>query len=315
VSRIARGKVELKEEVVEMAEVVATAIEMASPLLEQRTHTLDVEVPRRGLLVRGDSLRLSQVVSNLLTNAAKYTPPGGHVSVRAADEHGEIVLRVRDSGIGISSDVLPRVFDLFVQEGQTIDRAEGGLGLGLTIVRNLVERHGGTVSALSAGRGTGSEFIVRLPAAGEAAAGKAAAVETVESETRPASEGRLRILVVDDNTDAAEMLAAALGIKGHDARVAHDGPTALDVAAGFRPHIAFLDIGLPVMDGYELAAQFRERSNLQETCLIALTGYGQESDRERTAAAGFGHHLVKPVDLQAVDAVIAAERSRLASMS
>ena len=315
VSRIARGKVELKEEVVEMAEVVATAIEMASPLLEQRSHTLDVDVPRRGLLVRGDSIRLSQVVSNLLTNAAKYTPPSGHVSVRAAEEDDAVVLRVRDSGIGISADVLPRVFDLFVQEGQAIDRAEGGLGLGLTIVRNLVERHGGTVSALSDGRGKGSEFVVRLPAAGEAAAEVSPPVESGDGATRRRADDRLRILVVDDNLDGAEMLAAALAIKGHDTRVAHDGPTALDVAGEFRPHIAFLDIGLPVMDGYELAAQFRERSHLRDTRLIALTGYGQESDRDRTAAAGFHHHLVKPVDLRAVDAVVAAERPRLPKTS
>jgi PAS domain S-box-containing protein len=315
VSRIARGKVELKEEVVQMAEVVATAIEMASPLLEQRTHTLDVGVPMRGLLVRGDSIRLSQVVANLLTNAAKYTPPGGHVSVRAAEEHGEIVLRVRDSGIGIAPDVLPRVFDLFVQEGQAIDRAQGGLGLGLTIVRNLVERHGGTVSAVSAGRGQGSEFIVRLPAVGEAAAENALPADSGEGATGRRSEDRLRILVVDDNVDGAEMLAAALAMKGHETRVAHDGPDALTVAGELHPHIAFLDIGLPVMDGYELAAQFRERSQLQETCLIALTGYGQESDRDRTALAGFHHHLVKPVDLRAVDAVIAAETPRLRKTS
>ena len=306
VSRIARGKVELKAEHVEIAEIVARAIEMSSPLLEQRTLTLDVQVPSAGLAVHGDPIRLSQVVSNLLTNAAKYTPPGGRVTVRGAEDDGQIVLRVRDTGIGIAPEVLPRIFDLFVQERQAIDRSQGGLGLGLTIVRNLIQGHGGTVSAHSDGPGLGSEFVVRLPKA--ASVEMTADVRAVLTGTVGAPGGGLRVLVVDDNVDGAEMLAAFLGAKGHETRVAHDGPGALRVAAEFQPELAFLDIGLPVMDGYELAARLRELPGLGATRLVALTGYGQESDRRRTQAAGFQHHLVKPVDFEAIERVVSEQR-------
>ena len=305
VSRIARGKVDLKEQVVEMAEIVAKAIEMASPLLDRRTHTLAMDVRRRGLRVKGDAVRLSQIVTNLVTNAAKYTPAGGHITIRGTEEGGEVVLRVRDTGIGIAPDVLPRVFDLFVQERQTIDRSQGGLGLGLTIVRNLVERHGGSVSAHSEGPGTGSEFVVRLPQANIA--------EPVERPREPEPRGdrvlapeneSVRILVVDDSVDGADMLAAALSAKGYQTRVAYDALAALRLAAEFRPTIACLDIGLPVMDGYELAARLRQMQDLTGVTLIALTGYGQESDRQKTRDAGFHHHFVKPVDLDAIEAIL-----------
>jgi CheY-like chemotaxis protein len=305
VSRIARGKVELKEELIELAEVVAKAVEMTSPLLEQRTHTLDLQVPRSGLPLRGDATRLSQVVSNLLTNAAKYTPAGGHITVRGSEEQGQVVLRVRDTGIGIAADALPHVFDLFVQERQALDRSHGGLGLGLTIVRNLVEHHGGTVSASSEGRGAGSEFVVRLPKAAVAQQSPSPHVANAQAGVPvEASAQALRVLVVDDNADAADMLAAALSAKGYQTRVAHDGPAALLTAEKFRPAIAFLDLGLPVMDGYELATRLHEIPELRNLRLIAVTGYGQESDRRKTRQAGFHHHLVKPVDLQAVDEVL-----------
>lgn len=305
VSRIARGKVELRTELVEMAEVVAKAIEMASPLLEQRAHALTVDIPRSGLLVDGDPIRLSQVVSNLLTNAAKYTPPGGQITVRAEQIQEEVVLRVRDTGIGIAPDVLPRVFDLFVQERQAIDRSQGGLGLGLTIVRNLIERHGGSVQARSEGLGRGSEFIVRLPRA-------ARSLELTDPLAAPANvpdasagrNGEPRILVVDDNEDAAEMLVSALTRKGYETRVAYDAPTALRVASAFSPDIAFLDIGLPVMDGYELASHLRRIPGLSRLRLIAVTGYGQESDHRKTREAGFQRHLVKPVDVAAIEAIV-----------
>jgi PAS domain S-box-containing protein len=305
VSRIARGKVELKAEIVEMAEVVSKAIEMASPLLERRTHALTVDVPSRGLAIEGDPTRLSQVVSNLLTNAAKYTPPGGHIAVLAGEDGGDIVLRVRDTGIGIAPDVLPRVFDLFVQEPQAIDRSLGGLGLGLTIVKNLVERHGGSVSAHSEGRGRGSEFVVRLPKLNAASARCVARPPTpVPVEPADAPAAACRILVVDDNEDGADTLAEVLSAQGYVTRVAHDAPAALRIAEEFAPDIAFLDIGLPVMDGYELAARLRGIGALSGIKLIALTGYGQESDRQKTRAAGFHHHLVKPVDLDALEAVV-----------
>jgi PAS domain S-box-containing protein len=310
VARIARGKVELKTEILEMAEVVAKAIEMASPLLEQRTHALTVNVPRRGLRVDGDPTRLSQVVSNLLTNAAKYTPPGGDISIRAEPVNSEVVLTVRDTGIGITQDVLPRVFELFVQDGQALDRSHGGLGIGLTIVRNLIERHGGSVSARSEGKGKGSEFVVRLPAAdpGGAPAYRSAPTEPLtEAAVLP---GATRILVVDDNEDGAEMLAEVLTGRGYDTRVAHDAPTALKVAAEFTPDFALLDIGLPVMNGYELAGHLRKLPGLAGLHLIALTGYGQKEDRRKTHEAGFTQHLVKPVDIDAIEATLSARRAR-----
>ena len=305
VSRIARGKVELRDDLVEISEVVAKAIEIATPLLDQRTHALGVDVPRR-LWVRGDAIRLNQVVSNLLTNAAKYTPSGGRITVRAAEERGDIVIRVRDTGIGIAPDVLPHVFDLFVQERQAIDRSQGGLGLGLTIVRHLVERHGGTVSAHSDGPHAGSEFVVRLPQAIVPVEPEVAAdAESAFASVVAPGETALKILVVDDSVDGAEMLAAALSAKGYKTQVAFDAPAALRIAAHFYPAIAFLDIGLPVMDGYELAARLRDMPELNGIRLFALTGYGQEADRQRTQNAGFDHHFVKPIDLDAVAAVLA----------
>ena len=305
VSRIARGKVELKSELVDMFDVVGKAIEMASPMLEQRTHALRVDVPRNTLCVDGDPTRLSQVVSNLLTNAAKYTPPGGQISVCAEQLDSEVILRVQDSGIGIPPDVLPNIFDLFVQERQAIDRSQGGLGLGLTIVRSLVERHGGSVSAHSEGVGRGSEFIVRLPKARQTRAETTADVRPAATvAARTCATGTPRILVVDDNEDAAEMLAEALAQRGYQTRVAHDAPTALRLAAEFAPRIAFLDVGLPVMDGYELAAHLRALPGLADLRLIALTGYGQDSDRQRTRQAGFHDHLVKPVGIDDIEAAM-----------
>jgi PAS domain S-box-containing protein len=305
VSRIARGKVELKLAPVEAAEVIARAIEMASPLLEARTHTLAVDVPRTGLPMLVDAARLSQVVSNLLTNAARYTAEGGTISVIARRDRDEVLVSVRDTGIGIAPEVLPTVFDLFVQGRQASNRAEGGLGLGLAIVRNLVERHGGRVLAHSEGIGRGSEFSVWVPLA--------PVVATPEQPRRLPLGDRFgvppahvsRVLIVDDNQDAADMLAHVLSSRGHDTRVAHDGVQALRACADFAPHAAFLDLGLPVMDGYELASRLRELPGLRDIRLIAVTGYGQESDRRRTQAAGFQHHLVKPVDISAIEALLA----------
>ena len=302
VSRIARGKVELKTEVVEVADIVTKAIEMARPLLEQRTHTLNVDVPLQGLCVDGDPTRLSQVVSNLLTNAAKYTSPGGQITVRASSVDSDVALLVRDTGIGIRHDVLPRIFDLFVQDRQPIDRSQGGLGLGLAIVRNLIEGHGGSVSAQSEGPGLGSEFVVRLP--------RVTRTPHIDNPAPPAMVDQgpkslaPRILIVDDNEDGAEMLAKALIIKGYNTRVANDAPTALRIAVDFSPEIAFLDLGLPVMDGYELASHLRNVHGLGSLRLIAITGHGQESDRQKTREAGFDRHLVKPVDIDQIDAAL-----------
>ena len=303
VSRIAKGKVELKLEPVETAEVLARAIEMASPLLEQRTHTLSVDVPRAGMVMLVDAARMSQVLANLLTNAAKYTPPGGRIMVGAQREDDGIVVRVRDNGIGMAADVVPTVFDLFVQGRQDSDRAAGGLGLGLTIARNLVERHGGSISAHSDGPGRGSEFTVRVPRTVVHSP-----LEPQDASVRYPNEtvaaGASRVLIVDDNEDAAEMLALVLGAKGHHIRVAHDGVEALRACEAFQPDAAFLDLGLPVMDGYELATRLRELPGLENIRLIAVTGYGQDSDRRRTRAAGFQHHLVKPVDITVIEGLL-----------
>ena len=233
VSRIARGKVELKCERVELADLVARAIEVASPLLEQRAHTLEVSVPRDGLVLDADPARLAQVIGNLLTNAAKYTPAGGRVSIAAAADEGTVVLRVRDTGIGIAPDVLPRVFDLFVQGHQGLDRAQGGLGLGLTIARSLVERHGGAVQACSEGLVLGSEFVVRLPRAAEPTS--VVAPIDLLAPAAVATRGRGHVLIVDDNEDAAEMLAAALQARGFVTHTAHDGLQALDILSAVRP--------------------------------------------------------------------------------
>jgi PAS domain S-box-containing protein len=307
VSRITRGKIELKRERIEMSEIVAKAIEMASPLIEQRQHQLVVDVPRQGLAIEADAVRMGQVVANLLNNAAKYTEPHGMIAIAAAPEEGDrIALRIRDTGIGLSPEMLPRVFDLFVQERQALDRAQGGLGLGLAIVRVLVELHGGTVEARSEGQGKGSEFIVRLAAAG--AGDPAAASASGGRHDAFARPGALRVLVVDDNADAADLLATSVELMGHVARVAHDGPAGLRIAAQFRPDVALLDIGLPVMDGYELARHLRALPDLAALRLIAVTGYSQEADRRHAEAVGFERHLVKPIELEQLQAALAQGR-------
>jgi signal transduction histidine kinase len=296
ISRITRGKIRLRLEPIELNEVVAKAIELASPLLEQHQHALETDVPRQGLGVTADPARLAQVIGNLLMNSAKYTPPGGHIRVAARAEQEEVVLSVRDTGIGIDAAMLPSIFDLFTQDHQAIDRAQGGLGLGLAIVRNFVRLHGGSVSAFSEGRGRGSEFVIRLPkldAAKVPAKPKPAAGRRAE----PIASG-LRVLIVDDNEDAAVLLAEALSTGGHITATASDGPSALHAAVQFKPHVALLDIGLPVMDGFELARQLRALPEMNQTWLVAVTGYGQEHDRRASAAAGFDAHLVKPVDIE-----------------
>jgi CheY-like chemotaxis protein len=297
VSRITQGKVQLHKRRLHLADAVAKAVEMASPLLEERQHHLTIDVPRDAPLeIDGDLDRFAQVIANLLNNAAKYTEVGGRIDVIGAVAEGHVTLRVRDNGIGISEDMLPRVFDVFAQEGQAIDRAQGGLGLGLAIVRSLVELHGGHVIARSEGTGSGAEFEIRVPPATSAAASATDIDPPVFlPSTRP--KGGWRVLIVDDNQDAARLLAALLIHHGHATCVALDGPSALRMAQDFGPDIALLDIGLPGMDGYELAGRLRETPGLADVRLMAVTGYGQESDRQRSAAAGFDTHLVKPIDL------------------
>jgi PAS domain S-box-containing protein len=303
VSRIARGKIELRRQPVEIADIVASAIEAASPLLEERHHELEVRVPRAGLTVDGDLTRLRQVVSNLLTNAAKYTEPRGRIAIAAARDRDAVELTVTDTGIGIAPEMLPVVFDMFSQGPQALDRSHGGLGLGLTIVRSLVALHGGSVEARSEGVGRGSEFIIRLPALETASrAGHARAVDHQVVERQPRT-GR-RVLIVDDNVDAAHLIADVLESVGHEARVAFDGPAALDLVPGFQPHVALLDIGLPLMDGYELARQLVALAGGTRPLLVAITGYGQASDHDRSRQAGFDAHLVKPVDVDELIALV-----------
>jgi CheY-like chemotaxis protein/two-component sensor histidine kinase len=302
VSRITQGKVQLKREPVEMADLVASAVEMASPLLESQRHELRLDLPNRGLTVDGDSARLAQVISNLLTNAAKYTPPGGQIAVEGRAEGQDVVLRVRDTGMGIERDMLPHIFEPFTQERQALDRAQGGLGLGLAIVRSLVQMHGGSVAVRSEGRGRGSEFEIRVPRLVRAAEPEADAGR--DPSTLPVHANAPRVLIVDDNEDAAFMIAEMLQLYGYDTRFAHDGPSALTTALEFRPQVAILDIGLPVMDGFELARRFGEHADLRDTRLVALTGYGQDGDRARSASAGFRAHLVKPVDPEQLRGVL-----------
>ncbi|MCE9574125.1 MAG: PAS domain S-box protein [Deltaproteobacteria bacterium] len=299
VSRITEGKVQLRRERVELAVIVQRAVELASPLLEQRDHHLLVDVAATGLAVFGDPTRLAQVVSNLIGNAAKYTPRGGHIEVVARREGARAVLTVRDDGVGIAREMLPHVFDLFAQERQSVDRAQGGLGLGLAIVKSLIAMHDGTVVAASEGHGKGSTFTVELAALDADTAEPAP--HAAEGDATRAGAGR-RVLVVDDNPDAADMLAEVLRARGHAAAVAYDAPAALALVARFRPDVALLDLGLPVVDGYELARRLREVAG--PVRLVAVTGYGQPADRERSEAAGFDAHMVKPVDLAALFAAL-----------
>jgi signal transduction histidine kinase len=299
VARITRGKIELRRERLEIAAAVASGLEMARPLLEQRRQHLEVDVPRDGLCVDGDINRLGQVISNLLSNAAKYSDPETTIRLSAIREGDQITLTVRDQGVGIPAETLGQVFDLFYQQPQALDRAKGGLGLGLAIVKSLVELHGGHVTARSDGPGRGSAFSIQLPAArskeiGARAAGHAAA----PNEAAQPADHAVRVLIVDDNVDAADSIAELLQEMGHDVRAVNDPLTALKVAPTFRPELCLLDIGLPVMDGYELAGKLRASDALAPGGrIVALTGYGQDADRRRASEAGFDAHLVKPVTL------------------
>lgn|GEM_PF-1014308 len=298
VSRITRGKVELKKETLEIARVLAAALESATPLLEQGSHVLTIDVPSEGLRVEGDPVRLVQVFANLLTNAAKYAEPGGKVSLTAWREGGEVAVRVKDQGHGISEEALPRIFELFVQGER--GRIAGGLGVGLALVQNLVRLHQGTVTAHSEGPGLGAEFEVRLPVL-QASTPLGLPVRP----TRTPLGSALRVLIVDDNVDAAEMLADAFRQIGHQVLTAYDGPQALRRAQDFRPTTILLDIGLPVMDGYELATKLRETlASSTAPRLIAITGYGQEADRAKSRAAGIELHLAKPVDLDQLEEIL-----------
>jgi PAS domain S-box-containing protein len=299
VSRVTRGQVELRLDRVELHPLVRGAVETVQPLIEQRRHELRVTLPDEPLWLDADATRIEQVLTNLLNNAAKFTDPGGRLSVEVRRSGDEAAIEIADDGPGIAPELLPRVFDLFVQEERSLARSHGGLGIGLTLVRSLIERHGGRVEAASDGPGRGSRFTVRLPlrpAPAAAAAAEPPALATRPGPERPA-DAAAHILLVEDNEDAAGALGELLSIWGHEVDIANEGPTALEKARQHPPDVVLLDIGLPGMDGYEVAKALRAQPGLERTRLIALTGYGQETDRRRSSLAGFDHHLVKPVDV------------------
>jgi PAS domain S-box-containing protein len=307
VSRIVRGKVELRREPVELAAVVARAVETSQPIIDAEGHQLTHSAPPEPLWVNGDLVRLAQVVSNLLNNAAKYTERGGRIGLATSREGGEAVLRVRDTGVGIAPELLPRLFDMFFQAERRTKESQGGLGIGLSLVRGLVELHGGNVEVYSGGPGTGSEFVVRLPlSAGDEGKDdqRTQSVQTTDAKLTPR-----RILVVDDNVDAADSLAMLLRLKGQEVQVSYDGPSALAKADADPPAIAFLDLGMPKMDGYELARAFRAHPVLKRVVLVALTGWGQPEDRQRTKEVGFDHHLVKPIEVEVLHGLLSEDQA------
>jgi PAS domain S-box-containing protein len=298
VSRITRGKVELRKEPVDLGAVLRNAVETSRPLIDAANHRLVVSLPGEPLTLQADPIRLAQVIANLLNNAAKYTHEGGGIGLTAHGEGSTAVISVRDNGMGIPSTMLPKVFDLFAQVDRTYDRAQGGLGIGLTLVRSLVEMHGGTVEAWSEGPGKGSEFVVRLPLA-DAQFGP---------KDHPTQKALTlmphRILVVDDNQDSADSLGMLLKLLGAEVYTVHDGPAALEALKTHRPDVVLLDIGMPGMDGYELAREARRRPEGRDVTLIALTGWGQDEDRRRSRDAGIDHHLVKPVDVGTLEQLL-----------
>ena len=296
VSRITTGRITLNPQEVDLRDVVSEGIDSTRALIDARRHDLVIDLSGRPLLIRGDTTRLVQVFVNLLNNAAKYTDEHGTIRVTAAAEGTQAVVRVVDTGTGISPRLLPTVFDVFTQDDRALDRAQGGLGLGLTLVRRITELHGGSVEAYSEGRGRGSEFVVRLPLHVHAEV----AAASPESRSPAPAQPSLRCLVVDDNIDAARMLECALTLEGHQVRLAFDGRDAIEGAAAFQPDAIVLDIGLPRMNGYEAARAIRELPGLANVLIIAATGYGQDVDCQRSREAGFDHHLVKPIDLDAL---------------
>jgi PAS domain S-box-containing protein len=300
ISRITRGTLELKKTRAELTSVVGAAIETARPILDEKHHTLALDLPAQPLQLEADVVRLAQVFSNLLINAAKYTDPGGQIQLRAWNQGDDVLVSVSDNGIGIPAELLPRVFDMFFQSHAALGRAEGGLGVGLSLVRGLVRLHDGSVEARSEGPGKGSEFTVRLPM------GAARAEATgAEDEAEPLlGDAGLKILVVDDNRDAADTCAMLLEASGHHVQTAYTGRQALELARTFRPHAMLLDIGLPDLDGYRLAQQIRGTPWGRGAVLVAVTGWGQEEDRQRAVAAGFDHHLVKPISADTVETLL-----------
>jgi signal transduction histidine kinase/CheY-like chemotaxis protein len=302
VGRIAGGRLELRRERVELGKVIETAIETSRHYIDAASHKLSVRLPTEPIFVNADSARLGQIFANVVNNAAKYTRPGGEIVISAVRENDRAAVTVKDNGIGIPPDLLPRIFDLFVQEEYSTGSESGGLGVGLTLVRKLVELHGGTVEARSAGRNQGSEFIVRLPLATEPVAAEHS------SASNPVAPLRRRVLIVDDRVEQTRTMRMLLERMGHQAHVASDGASALRILEEFPCDVAFIDIGLPGMTGYDLARRIRERPKFSHMTLIAQTGWGRDEDRRRSREAGFDHHLVKPIDRRVLAEILAQPR-------
>lgn len=312
ISRIAQGKIELRREPITIAQVVEQAAQTSAPHLNARRQELELSLPSAQIRLEADPVRVTQALVNLLNNAAKYTQPGGRIRLMVTADADMVMIRIQDNGLGIPSEMLPHVFELFTQGNWSPDRNEGGMGIGLALVRRLIELHGGTITASSLGLGQGSEFVVRLP---RAQSGPGASVETHSAEggrsTVMGGPGPSRkILVVDDNVDSAKILSMLLSRAGHDVRTVHDGPATLAAADEFGPEIILLDIGLPVMDGYEVVRRLRANPERRDWYVVALTGYGQDDDRRRSHEAGFDAHLVKPVDLDVLQRLIAGLPSK-----
>jgi CheY-like chemotaxis protein len=302
VSRLLRGQIELQKQPTLLVDILKQAIETAQPLIEAQRHQFTVTVPPKPIALEADSQRLAQAVANLLLNAAKYTEPGGTIELELQQQGNEAQIQVRDTGIGLRPESLETIFSAFTQENSSLARPQGGLGLGLALVRNLVEMHGGRVQAFSEGPGRGSEFVVHLPVLAPAHG----SIEDKPNSSSPAHNGAAtpyRILLVEDNPDVAHALAQLLKILGHTVSIAYDGKAALETALTFQPEVVLVDIGLPGMDGYEVAKRLRQ-SPVSITQLIALSGYGQAEDKRRAQAAGFDRHLTKPVDVQALQKIL-----------
>jgi signal transduction histidine kinase/ActR/RegA family two-component response regulator len=317
VSRITRGKLELQKDYVTLGSIVNAATEAASPIVTAARHTLKINVANDPIWMHADAARLAQVVTNLLNNSAKYTPRGGEIALEAGTEGGEAVIRVRDNGIGIPAEALPTIFEMFRQvsgpdrgrgaDSAGPDKTQGGLGIGLALVKRLVEMHGGSIDARSDGPGRGAEFVVRLPIAREASARQAAAAPAAWR----APDRRLKVLVVDDNADLVEMLATLVSTLGHDVRKALDGRSAVSAATAYRPDVVFLDLGLPVMSGVEVARELKRLPETAGAILIALTGWGQAEDLRQTTEGGFDHHMTKPTDPKKLERLLAQLASEM----
>jgi CheY-like chemotaxis protein/two-component sensor histidine kinase len=303
VSRITRGKIELKIDVVDVQQVVEAAIETSKPNIDGHRHTLSIQLPAETLHLRGDFARVSQILSNLINNAAKYTPRGGRISLSAARDDEAVVFRIRDSGVGIPPEYLVTIFEPFTQVDRSLARSNGGLGIGLTLVRRLVEMQGGTVVARSEGRNRGSEFTVRLPLAA-----RVPADADVSTSLEAPSPAGLRVLVVDDNRDVADSTASVMRMNGCDVHVAYDGKAAIESVQRLKPDAVLLDIGLPTFDGYLVAEHIRAQPDNDGTMIVAVSGYGQEQDRARSKSVGFDYHVVKPIDPAALASLIGSLR-------